>query len=168
MAAQVAVIMGSESDWPTMKVCVDQLAEFGIEAEVSILSAHRAPEAVASFAAGAAERGIRVIIAGAGMAAALPGAVAAHTPLPVVGVPLAAGALAGVDALLAISQMPPGVPVAAVAIGEPGARNAAILAAQILALSDQVLAEKLREHKRFMAERADKNNQALRSGLAGR
>jgi phosphoribosylaminoimidazole carboxylase PurE protein len=151
-----------------MKVCVDELARFGVEADVRILSAHRTPGSLASFAAGAAQQGIKVIIAGAGMAAALPGAIAAHTSLPVVGVPLARGPLVGVDALLAISQMPPGVPVAAVAIGEPGARNAAILAVQILALSDQVLAEKLRENKRFMAERADKSNQVLRSDLAGR
>jgi len=168
MGTRVAVVMGSESDWPTMQNCVDQLGQFGIEYDVRILSAHRTPAEVAAFASEAADRGVQVIIAAAGMAAALPGAVAAHTPLPVIGVPVASGPLAGVDALLAISQMPPGVPVAAMAIGEPGARNAAVLAAQILGLSDRDVRQKLAEHKRFMAEKTDKSNRSLQARLAGR
>jgi len=167
MSHRVAVIMGSESDWPTMEACVRQLAQFGLEADVQILSAHRTPDKVADYAASAAERGISVIIAAAGMSAALPGSIAAHTNLPVIGVPMASGSLVGVDALLAISQMPPGVPVGAMAIGSPGAKNAAILAAQILALSDPELRKKLAEHKRSMAESTDNTNRALRSRLAG-
>jgi phosphoribosylaminoimidazole carboxylase PurE protein len=167
MAKRVAVMMGSESDWPVMQSCVDQLAHFGLQADVQILSAHRTPDLVADFARRAADEGFGVIIAAAGMSAALPGSVAAHTTLPVIGVPMASGALAGMDALLAMSQMPPGVPVATMAIGQPGARNAAILAAEILSLSDVTLREKLQEHKRFMAENTDKNNRALRSRLMG-
>ncbi|MBN1347153.1 MAG: 5-(carboxyamino)imidazole ribonucleotide mutase [Phycisphaerae bacterium] len=168
MACRVAIIMGSESDWPVMRVCYDQLAEFGIEVDVQVLSAHRTPDRVAEYAAGASGRGVRVMVAGAGMSAALPGAIAAHTCLPVIGVPVASGALQGVDALLAISQMPPGVPVATMAIGKAGARNAAVLAGQILALSDEQVAQKLQEHRRSMGEKADKSNQALREELKGR
>ncbi len=167
MAARVSVVMGSESDWPVMQKCVDQLREFGIEAEVRILSAHRTPEHLAAYASQAAGRGIQVMIAAAGMSAALPGAIAAFTTLPVIGVPMVSGALAGVDALLAISQMPPGVPVATMAIGESGAKNAGILAAQVLGLSDAVLGKKLVEFKRFLADRTDKNNEALQARLAG-
>jgi 5-(carboxyamino)imidazole ribonucleotide mutase len=140
---KVAVLMGSASDEGTMKACVEALARFGIPCEVRVLSAHRNPDEVAAFARGAEASGIDIVIAGAGMAAALPGAVAAHTTLPVIGVPLAGSALNGMDALVSIVQMPPGIPVACVAIGKAGATNAAILAAEILALKYPELREKL-------------------------
>lgn len=167
MSHPVSIIIGSESDWPTMQACLDQLKELGIGADVQILSAHRTPSRLVEYVGRAEQAGVRVFIAAAGMAAALPGAVAAHTVLPVIGVPMASGALQGVDALLSMSQMPPGVPVATVAIGKPGAKNAAVLAAQILALSDAEVAEKVREHKRLMAEMADNSNQALSDQLEG-
>jgi phosphoribosylaminoimidazole carboxylase PurE protein len=150
MAAVVAVIMGSESDLEVMQDALRALDELGIEREAHILSAHRTPEAVARFAAGARERGLKVIIAGAGMAAHLAGAVAAHTTLPVIGVPIAGGSLGGLDALLSTVQMPGGVPVATVGINR--ARNAAVLAAEILALSDAHLRAKLDELKQVMAD----------------
>jgi phosphoribosylaminoimidazole carboxylase PurE protein len=150
MAAVVAVIMGSESDCEVMQDALRALDELGIEREAHILSAHRTPEAVARFAAGARERGLKVIIAGAGMAAHLAGAVAAHTTLPVIGVPIAGGSLGGLDALLSTVQMPGGVPVATVGINR--ARNAAVLAAQILALGDARLRAKLDELKQVMAD----------------
>lgn len=147
--ASVAVVMGSDSDLGVMQGCVDQLGEFGVEATVRILSAHRTPQAAAEFAQNAEARGIKVIIAAAGMAAHLAGAMAAWSTLPVIGVPLAAeSSPAGLDSLLSTVQMPPGVPVATVAIGKAGAKNAAILAVQILALSDAGLREKLYEFKK--------------------
>jgi len=150
----VAVVMGSESDMPTMQSCIDTLGEFGITPDVRIISAHRTPQAAAEFAQNAAKNGIKVIIAAAGMAAHLAGALAARTTLPVIGVPLiSAGGLKGIDALLSTMQMPPGVPVATVAIGKPGAKNAAILAVQILALSDDSLAEKLANFKKAQKEK---------------
>ena len=133
---QVAVMMGSESDRPDMQGTVDVLEQMGLEYEVVAMSAHRTPEKVMEYAASARDRGIQVIIAGAGGAAALPGTVAAWTTLPVIGVPLTSSELNGVDALYAIAQMPPGIPVAAVAIGSWGARNAGFLATQIIGLSD--------------------------------
>ena len=132
----VAVVMGSKSDAPTMQECLDTLDKLGIAYETQVMSAHRTPDKVRQFAQSAAERGIRVIIAGAGGSAALPGVIKAYTSLPVIGVPLASSDLKGVDALMAIAQMPPGVPVATVAVGKWGARNAALLAAEILALFD--------------------------------
>jgi 5-(carboxyamino)imidazole ribonucleotide mutase len=132
---EVGIVVGSKSDLPVIQKCADALTEMGIESEVKVLSAHRTPALTADWAKGARERGIKVLIAGAGMAAHLPGAVAAWSTLPVIGVPIASGALQGVDSLLAIVQMPPGVPVATVAIGEAGAKNAAYLAAQIIGLS---------------------------------
>lgn len=150
MPASVAVIMGSESDLEVMQDALRALDELGIERETHILSAHRTPAEVARFASGARERGLKVIIAGAGMAAHLAGAVAAHTTLPVIGVPIAAGSLKGMDALITTVQMPGGVPVATVAIN--GARNAAILAAQVLALEDSGLRDKLESLKREMAQ----------------
>ncbi|MEN6335513.1 MAG: 5-(carboxyamino)imidazole ribonucleotide mutase [Phycisphaerales bacterium] len=145
----VAVVMGSDSDLGVMQNCVEQLREFGIRTTTRILSAHRTPQAAAEFAQNAEARGIQVIIAAAGMAAHLAGAMAAWTTLPVIGVPLAAeGGPAGLDALLSTVQMPPGVPVATVAIGKAGARNAAVLAAQILALLDAALREKLHQFKK--------------------
>jgi phosphoribosylaminoimidazole carboxylase PurE protein len=140
--------MGSDSDLDVMQSCVEQLREFGVAPVVRILSAHRTPEAAGEFARTAAARGVKVIIAAAGMAAHLAGAMAAWTTLPVIGVPLAAEpGLHGLDALLSTVQMPPGVPVATVAIGKPGARNAALLAVQILALSDASLRDKFARFK---------------------
>ena len=130
----VAVLMGSKSDAPLMQECLDLLKKLGIAHEAHVMSAHRTPHKVAEFASKARENGIEVIIAAAGGSAALPGAVKAHTPLPVIGVPVPSSELKGVDSLYAMAQMPPGVPVATVAIGSWGARNAALLAAEILAL----------------------------------
>jgi phosphoribosylaminoimidazole carboxylase PurE protein len=135
--------MGSDSDYETMRSCIDTLGEFGVKSVVRILSAHRTPVEAGEFADGASKSGIKVIIAAAGMAAHLAGAIAGKTTVPVIGVPMNSGALNGFDALLSTVQMPPGVPVATVAIGKAGAKNAAILAVQILALSDGELFEKL-------------------------
>ena len=142
-APVVAVVMGSKSDWTTMQRCAQQLEALQIRFEVRILSAHRTPADAAQYAASAQQRGLKVIIAAAGLAAHLAGAMAAQCQLPVIGVPMAAGPLNGVDALLATVQMPPGVPVATVGIGNAGATNAAILTAQILATADASLAERV-------------------------
>ncbi|MDA8051952.1 MAG: 5-(carboxyamino)imidazole ribonucleotide mutase [Rhodospirillales bacterium] len=139
----VGIIMGSRSDWPTLSHAAAVLEELHVPHEVRIVSAHRTPERLAAYARGAAGRGIRVIIAGAGGAAHLPGMCAAYTALPVLGVPVESAALKGVDSLLSIVQMPPGVPVGTLAIGRAGAVNAALLAAAILALSDPALAGRL-------------------------
>ena len=144
----VAIVMGSDSDMKVMKSCIEQLGDFGIDPIVRIISAHRTPEIAADFAQNAARNGIKVIIAAAGMAAHLAGAMAAKVTLPVIGVPLdSGGGLGGMDALLSTVQMPPGVPVATVAIGKAGAKNAAIFAVQILALSNTDLSEKLADFK---------------------
>lgn len=143
MEAQVAVIMGSKSDWPVMEQACLILEELGIPYEKKIVSAHRTPDWMFEFAETAIDRGIKVIIAGAGGAAHLPGMVAAKTVLPVIGVPVPVTQLQGLDALLSIVQMPGGVPVATVAIGASGAKNAGLLAAQILAVNDQDLQQKL-------------------------
>lgn len=157
----VAVVMGSESDMAVMQSCVEQLTVFGIEPLVRIISAHRTPREAADFAENAAKNGIKVIIAGAGMAAHLAGALAAKTTLPIIGVPLiSSSGLEGIDALLSTIQMPPGVPVATVAIGKAGAKNAAVLAVQILALSDKGLAEKLAEFKKSQAKKAGEKDSA--------
>lgn len=140
---QVAVIMGSKSDWETMKHAVELLERFGITHEKRVVSAHRTPDLMADFAKGAADRGVQVIIAGAGGAAHLPGMVAAHTHLPVLGVPVQSRMLSGWDSLLSIAQMPGGIPVGTLAIGEAGAKNAAILAASILALNNEQVREAL-------------------------
>lgn len=166
-AVRVAVLMGSDSDLPVMKLAVEGLKGLGVACDVRVLSAHRSPEAVAEFARGAAARGLQVIICGAGAAAHLAGAVAAQTALPVIGVPLVAGALGGLDALLATVQMPPGVPVATVAVGEPGARNAAVLAAEILALSDPEMAGRLAKHKTDLAAGVAARDQKVRKELTG-
>ncbi len=159
---QVAVVMGSDSDLKVMESCVEQLREFGVAAEVRIISAHRTPRVAAEFAEAAESRGIQVIIAAAGMAAHLAGAMAAWSILPIIGVPLAAEpGIGGLDALLSTVQMPPGVPVAAVAIGKPGARNAAVLAVQILARSDPALREKLIEFKARQAKTVQEKDAAL-------
>ena len=142
-AAPVAIIMGSRSDWPTMKGAADMLDALGVAWEARVVSAHRTPMRMVEFARGARDAGVRVIIAGAGGAAHLPGMTAALTDLPVLGVPVESKALKGMDSLLSIVQMPAGVPVATLAIGEAGARNAGLLAGQILALSDEALARRL-------------------------
>jgi 5-(carboxyamino)imidazole ribonucleotide mutase len=150
VSALVGIVMGSDSDLPVMEKAVGVLDRFGIDSEIEVMSAHRKPARVTEYASTAADRGLKVIIAGAGLAAHLPGVVAAHTPLPVIGVPLYQEGLAGADALYAIVQMPPGVPVATVAIG--GSKNAAVLAAQIIATGDEALAQKLRDYKQELAE----------------
>jgi phosphoribosylaminoimidazole carboxylase PurE protein len=147
--SSVAVVMGSQSDMEVMAGCIEQLKDFGIDPVVRIISAHRTPKAAADFAQNAAKSGVKIIIAAAGMAAHLAGAMAANTTLPVIGVPIAAKeGLLGFDSLLSTVQMPPGVPVATMTVGKPGAKNAAILAVQILALSDESLAKKLTDFKK--------------------
>ena len=142
---KVGIIMGSKSDEPVMKKAADVLEELGIGYETLVCSAHRNPDRTAAYAREAVDRGLRVIVAGAGLAAALPGVLAAHTILPVIGVPIASGALNGVDSLYAIVQMPPGIPVATVGIDN--ARNAAVLAAQILAVADEEVAASLQAYR---------------------
>lgn len=139
----VGIIMGSQSDWPTMKHAADILEAMKVPFEAKIVSAHRTPERLYSYAKGAKASGLKVIIAGAGGAAHLPGMTASMTTLPVLGVPVESKALSGVDSLYSIVQMPGGIPVGTLAIGEPGAKNAGLLAAQILALSDPALAERI-------------------------
>lgn len=156
----VSIIMGSTSDLPVMEKAAQLLNEMQIPFEINALSAHRTPDAVESFAKEARERGIRVIIAGAGMAAALPGVIAANTTLPVIGVPIKGSVLDGMDAVYSIMQMPPGIPVATVAIN--GALNAAILAVQMLALSDTELAEKLAAYKSGLRKKIEKANEELK------
>ena len=141
--APVAIIMGSQSDWPTLKGAADHLDALGVKYEKKIISAHRTPDRLYGFAKGAKAAGFKVIIAGAGGAAHLPGMTASLTELPVLGVPVMSEAMKGMDSLLSIVQMPAGIPVATLAVGLPGAKNAGILAAQILALSDPALAERL-------------------------
>jgi 5-(carboxyamino)imidazole ribonucleotide mutase len=150
--AQVGIIMGSSSDWETMRAAADVLAELDVPHEVRVVSAHRTPRRMVAYAEAAAARGIKVIIAGAGGAAHLPGMVASLTPLPVLGVPVQSAALNGLDSLLSIVQMPGGVPVATLAIGKAGARNAGLLAAAILALSDDALGQRL---EAFRAAQSD-------------
>ncbi len=144
---KVAILLGSTSDEEVMKGCTEYLTKFGIPYDLKISSAHRQPEATAAFVKDAERNGYGIIIAAAGMAAHLPGVAAAYTTLPVIGVPLAGSELRGVDALYSIVQMPAGIPVATVAIGSAGAKNAAVLAAQILALSDSALGDKVREFR---------------------
>jgi 5-(carboxyamino)imidazole ribonucleotide mutase len=159
MNPTVSIIMGSTSDLPVMEKAMKFLDDMQVPFEVNALSAHRTPDAVERFAKGARERGIRVIIAGAGMAAALPGVIAAQTPLPVIGVPIKGSVLDGVDALYSILQMPPGIPVATVAIN--GAMNAAILACQMLALADPDIALKMDRYKATLGEKIEKANRDL-------
>jgi 5-(carboxyamino)imidazole ribonucleotide mutase len=156
----VGILMGSDSDWPTMKLAADACAEFGIEIEAQVMSAHRTPDDVAEYARTAHTRGLRVLIAGAGGAAHLAGAVAAQTPLPVIGVPIESKSLKGLDSLLSMVQMPSGVPVATVAIG--AARNAGLLAVQILAVSDAKLQAKYLEFRLRLAEESRAKNAKLR------
>jgi 5-(carboxyamino)imidazole ribonucleotide mutase len=163
----VAVLMGSDSDLPVMKSTLDTLAGFGIAYEVRISSAHRTPAATAAYVADAEQRGCAVFIAAAGLAAHLAGAVAAHTIRPVVGVPMEGGPLNGFDALLSTVQMPGGIPVASVAIGKAGAKNAAYLAAQMLALQDEALAKRLKEDRARTAEQITARNLELQASLKG-
>ena len=144
----VGVVMGSDSDWPVVKEAVATLREFGVPCEVRVLSAHRTPDLAAAYAAGAARRGLKIVVAAAGGAAHLGGVLAAHTTLPVIGIPVKGGALNGADALLATLQMPAGIPVATVTLGSAGPVNAAILAVQMLALADAKLARLLAAYKR--------------------
>jgi len=157
----VGIVMGSDSDLGVMQETTRILKQFGVPYEITVASAHRSPARAAEFAATARERGIRVIIAGAGHAAHLAGAMAAHSSLPVIGVPIDSSCLQGFDALLSTVQMPPGIPVATVSIGKSGAGNAGILAVQILALSDGVLEAKLADFKLDMAEKVVQKAHAL-------
>lgn len=161
--SSVAVVMGSDSDMAVMQSCIEMLTNFGIEPVVRIISAHRTPKIAAEFADNAAKNGIKVIIAAAGMAAHLAGALAGRTTLPVIGVPLvASGGLSGIDALLSTVQMPPGVPVASMATGAAGAKNAAIFAVQILALSDKNFDEKMADYRKAQAKKVSEKDSALK------
>lgn len=152
---QVLILMGSDSDAPVMQAAVDTLREFGITSEMTVASAHRSPARVMKLVDEAPGRGVKVFIVGAGAAAHLGGVVAAHTTLPVIGVPIDSSALKGMDALLSTVQMPPGVPVATVSIGKPGAQNAAVLAAQILGVADEAMAKQLVEYKKKLADKVE-------------
>ncbi len=163
-AVQVLILMGSDSDAPVMKAAVDVLNEFGLASEVTVASAHRSPARVQRLVADAPARGVRVFIVGAGAAAHLAGVVAAHTTLPVIGVPIDSSPLSGFDALLSTVQMPPGVPVATVAVGKAGATNAGVLAAQILALGDPDLARRLEAYKAKLAEKVEQAAARLQAG----
>ena len=163
----VAILMGSESDWPVMQSTTDLLTELEVKFEVRVSSAHRTPKETASYVADATNRDCAVFICAAGLAAHLAGAVAAHTTRPVIGVPIDAGPLNGFDALLSTVQMPPGIPVATVAIGKPGAKNAAYLAAQILALSDVKLSAKLEEERNANRSKIQTQNQSVQESLGG-
>jgi phosphoribosylamine--glycine ligase len=156
MSIDVLILMGSDSDAPIMQAAVDVLRELGISSEMTVASAHRSPERVMRLVSEAPARGVKVFIVGAGAAAHLAGVVAAHTTRPVIGVPIDSSALKGLDALLSTVQMPPGVPVATVSIGKPGATNAGILAAQILAVGDSTIAAKLVEYKKSLAEKVER------------
>lgn len=160
---QVGVVMGSDSDWDTMKKAAQMLRDLGVACEVDVVSAHRSPERAHEYAVTAEERGIKAIIAGAGGAAHLAGVIAALTPLPVIGVPMRTSGLGGQDSLYSIVQMPSGVPVATMAIGDAGAKNAAIFAAQILAVHDDGLRTRLKAYKKAMAAQvADKAEKVKR------
>ncbi len=159
----VLILMGSDSDAPIMQAAVDVLGELGISSEMTVASAHRSPERVMRLVREAPARGVKVFIVGAGAAAHLAGVVAAHTTMPVIGVPIDSSALKGLDALLSTVQMPPGVPVATVSIGKPGATNAGILAAQILAVGDSAISSRLDSHKRTMAQKVEQAAEKLRT-----
>ncbi|GAB2500466.1 5-(carboxyamino)imidazole ribonucleotide mutase [Corynebacterium atrinae] len=165
MNPQVGIIMGSDSDWPTVAPAAEALAEFGVPFEVGVVSAHRTPEKMLAYAKAAHERGLKAIIACAGGAAHLPGMVAAATPLPVIGVPRALQDLDGMDSLLSIVQMPAGVPVATVSIG--GAKNAGLLAVRILGAGDPALVEKMAAYQAAMAQEVERKDENLRRKLLG-
>ncbi len=153
--ADVLILMGSDSDAPVMQAAVDVLKEFGISSEMTVASAHRSPGRVMRLVSEAPGRGVKIFIVGAGAAAHLAGVVAAHTILPVIGVPIDSSALKGLDALLSTAQMPPGVPVATMSIGQPGATNAGVLAAQILGVEDKTMAAKVEAYKRKLADKVE-------------
>lgn len=157
----VGIVMGSDSDLSVMEAAVKIFKQFEVPYEITVASAHRSPERAATFARTAAERGLKVIIAGAGHAAHLAGAMAAHSTLPIIGVPIDSSCLQGLDALLSTVQMPPGIPVATVSIGKSGAKNAALLAVQILALLDPTLAKSFAEYKADMAVQVEKKAQKV-------
>lgn len=160
---KAAIFMGSDSDWPIMKPAVEALKQFGVEAEVTVASAHRTPARVEHLVKTAPERGVRLFIAAAGGAAHLAGVVASHTTLPVIGVPINASPLNGMDALLATVQMPSGIPVATMAIN--GSKNAALFAVQVLALSDETLAAKLKEHRANLAKEVEQKSARVEAQL---
>jgi 5-(carboxyamino)imidazole ribonucleotide mutase len=162
---QVSIVMGSDSDLEIMREAGKALEDFGIPYEMDVTSAHRSPDRTVEYARKAAGRGIRVIIAGAGGAAHLAGVIAAHTSIPVIGVPIPSTSLQGMDSLLATVQMPAGIPVATLAIGKPGATNAGILAAQILALSSEALTAKMAAHKVKLANGVDEKSRKLKAAL---
>ena len=159
MTPRVAILMGSASDRPVMQKAADVLAQLGIDSDVKVLSAHRTPDALSAYLRSLEERGIAVVIAGAGGAAHLAGAVAAQTTVPVIGVPLASSSLNGLDALLSTVQMPRGVPVATVAIGEAGAANAGLLAAQILGVADEAVRAKVKAERKAQAQKVLESDQ---------
>ena len=159
----VSIVMGSDSDFEIMREAGKALDDFGLAYEIDVTSAHRSPDRSAEFAKNAAGRGIKIIIAGAGGAAHLAGVIAAHTILPVIGVPIPSTSLNGMDSLLSTVQMPAGIPVATVAIGKPGATNAGILAAQMIGLADQSIAEKLLAHKEKLARGVEEKSTKLKA-----
>jgi 5-(carboxyamino)imidazole ribonucleotide mutase len=163
----VGIVMGSDSDWPKIKGVAAALQEFDVPFEVHVMSAHRTPDVVREFAATAVDRGLRVLIAAAGGAAHLAGVVASHTTLPVIGIPVVTEMMGGLDSLLSTVQMPGDVPVATVAAGSGGARNAGLLAVEILALSDATLQQKLVAFKKQLAEKIAARNAAFQASLAG-
>jgi 5-(carboxyamino)imidazole ribonucleotide mutase len=161
----VSIVMGSDSDLEIMRESAKALDKFGIPYEIDVTSAHRSPDRTADYAKNAASRGVQVIIAGAGGAAHLAGVIAAHTTLPVIGVPIPSTSLQGMDSLLATVQMPAGIPVATVAIGKPGATNAGILAAQIIGVADAAIAKKLEAHKEKLAKGVEEKSKKLQASL---
>jgi 5-(carboxyamino)imidazole ribonucleotide mutase len=165
-AAAVGILMGSDSDWPKIDGVAKALEEFGVPFEVNVMSAHRTPDLVSEYSRTAADRGLRVIIAAAGGSAHLAGVVAAHTHLPVIGIPVPTEDLGGLDSLLSTVQMPGDVPVVSVAVGMGGPRNAGLFAVQILATADERLRKKLAEFKRKLVEKVVAKNQALQQNLA--
>ena len=162
-STDVAVLMGSDSDWPIVEETVQTLKKFGVTVETHVISAHRTPEKASAFASRAAGRGLKVIICAAGGAAHLAGVIAAHTVLPVIGIPIKGGAMDGLDALLSTVQMPAGIPVATVALGRSGAINAALLAVQILALERGDLRQRLLRHKQDLKKKVEEGNRKIRS-----
>jgi phosphoribosylamine--glycine ligase len=163
MPIDVLILMGSDSDAPVMQAAVDVLRELGVSCEMTVASAHRSPDRVMRLVREAPDRGVKAFIIGAGAAAHLAGVVAAHTTMPVIGVPIDSSALKGLDALLSTVQMPPGVPVATVSIGKPGATNAGVLAAQILAVGDKDLRARLEGYKRKLADKVEEAAKRLSS-----
>jgi len=161
---KVAIVLGSDSDYPVIQDMIKTLKDFGIEHELTVSSAHRSPDRTQKYASALEERGVKVVIACAGAAAHLAGVIAAHTILPVVGVPIDSSPLQGLDALLSTSMMPAGVPVATMGIGKAGASNAAVLATQILALSDPSLSERLHKYKKGLADRVEQRDRELKKG----